>query len=267
MVQINGRQGIQAEMSVDGNKEINGRCGIQTEVPTNRNEKIKGEFIMVESGLKVNENSKFKGEISMEKQAEAKTKCRKYIKHGLSKTRFYKEYHHMIDRCKNPSHPRWDSYGGSGIKVCERWRGDDGFINFRDDWYKEYELLKNKYHPEERRLSLARIDPDGDYCLDNTRWVDWAEENNPRIKGKFIGVCPGYGTAYIIDADKFANDILCSVSLITKCLNQTASDGSGWYYYYPETKDENDFIDLVLEEAWELGYIFVPTGFELKATG
>ena len=51
-------------------------------------------------------------------------------KHGKCDTPAYYSYMSMKQRCNNPNEKRYPSYGGRGIKVCARWAGKDGFVNF-----------------------------------------------------------------------------------------------------------------------------------------
>ena len=55
------------------------------------------------------------------------------VTHGGSYTRSYKAWHAMVRRCHNPNYKKYNDYGGRGIEVCERWRGDDGYANFVAD--------------------------------------------------------------------------------------------------------------------------------------
>src|SRR5690606_33643341 len=41
--------------------------------------------------------------------------------HGMTKTRFFKIWAHMKNRCTNPNYNEFHLYGGRGIKVCEEW--------------------------------------------------------------------------------------------------------------------------------------------------
>lgn len=81
-------------------------------------------------------------------------------KHGMSNTRIYRIYSHILSRCNNPNVPHYFRYGGKGIKVCERW--EESFENF-------YEDMKEGYSDE---LSIDRIDGTKGYCKENCRWAD-----------------------------------------------------------------------------------------------
>jgi hypothetical protein len=63
-------------------------------------------------------------------------------------------------RCHNQRCPDYPTYGGRGIRVCGRWRGEDGYANFLAD-----------LGPQPRPgYGLVRTDPDGDFGPDNVRW-------------------------------------------------------------------------------------------------
>ena len=81
---------------------------------------------------------------------------------GDSHTRLYNIWRGMKQRCYYPSHQSYKHYGGRGITVCDEWLSS--FINFHT-W-----ALANGYADH---LTLDRIDPDGNYCPSNCRWVTW----------------------------------------------------------------------------------------------
>lgn len=89
--------------------------------------------------------------------------------HGMSKTRLYKEWLSMKERCYREKHEFYQYYGGKGIKVCEEWKNN--FENFRN-W-----ALQNGYNDD---LTIDRIDNDKDYCPSNCRWVDMQIQANNR---------------------------------------------------------------------------------------
>lgn len=93
-------------------------------------------------------------------------------KHGMHGTRIYNTYKNMLDRCYNKNNDHYMDYGGRGIKVCNAWRGENGFINFYN-W-----AMANGYTDE---LSIDRINVNGNYEPNNCRWADSKmQANNKR---------------------------------------------------------------------------------------
>lgn len=84
-------------------------------------------------------------------------------KHGQTKTKTYKIWHYMIQRCTNPKNKSYKDYGGRGITVCKRWRN---FVNF----------LKDMGIPKSG-LTLDRTDNNKGYCKSNCRWATRKQQN------------------------------------------------------------------------------------------
>ena len=92
-------------------------------------------------------------------------------------TRLYSIWSNMKDRCTNPKHHAYMSYGGRGIKVCNEWIND--FATF-EDW-----ALSHGYNDG---LTIDRIDVDGDYCPTNCRWATRKEQANNKTNNRIIVV-------------------------------------------------------------------------------
>ena len=79
-------------------------------------------------------------------------------------------YQQMIQRCYNPKVPKYNIWGGRGIKVCDEWLKPtpQGFLNF-------YEWAMSHGYTDD--LTIDRINVDGDYCPENCRFVTVKEKN------------------------------------------------------------------------------------------
>jgi len=107
---------------------------------------------------------------------------------GKSSHPLYGIYNEMLHRCRNPSHPRWSSYGGRGITVCERWRSD--FWTFVADMGPRPEGVG----PTGRAaFVLDRKDNDGNYEPENVRWATALQSGENRR----LSLIPHSGTFWL----------------------------------------------------------------------
>lgn len=96
-------------------------------------------------------------------------------KHGgkSGKTeRLYMTWWNMLKRCETPSANRYSYYGGRGISVCEEWHDYGTFRAwaYANGYYEQDDSLRRG-----DKLSIDRIDPDGDYEPSNCRWITLSE--------------------------------------------------------------------------------------------
>lgn len=97
-------------------------------------------------------------------------------RHGFSKTRLYKIYYGILQRCNNQRNPAYPDYGGRGIHICKEW--SKGFEEFR---------LWAMSHGYSDDLSIDRIDVNGNYCPENCRWATQKEQCNNTRKNIMVG--------------------------------------------------------------------------------
>lgn len=97
------------------------------------------------------------------------------VKHGKRNTRLYRIWTSMKTRCFNKNNPAYKFYRERGISICEEWISNfSSFYNWS---------IENGYNS---KLSIDRINNDGNYEPHNCRWVDTKTQNRNKRSNFFI---------------------------------------------------------------------------------
>ena len=130
-----------------------------------------GKQKIVASNDLIRNKTKSCGCLSIEKTIQRLTKHGHNTKNKITET--YRSWQGMIQRCINPKHKNYGTYGGRDIKVCERWR--NSFSNFLTDMG---ERPKNR--------TLDRINNELGYYKNNCQWSTTEEQGRNKRNNHLI---------------------------------------------------------------------------------
>ena len=108
---------------------------------------------------------------------------RRNITHNQRHTRLYEVWKGIKQRCYNPKHRAYHNWGGRGIKMCEDWKNN--FQSFYDWSYANGYSPENQ-KDEKNKLTIDRIDVNGNYEPSNCRWVKRSKQARNKRANKII---------------------------------------------------------------------------------
>ena len=93
--------------------------------------------------------------------------------HGMSNHWLYNVWARAKARCTCPGASNFQHYGGRGIRMCDAWLADSAtFLAW---------ALENG---AKRGLELDRIDPNGNYCPENCRFISHKDNSRNRTNAR-----------------------------------------------------------------------------------
>jgi hypothetical protein len=94
--------------------------------------------------------------------------------HGRTKSKAYRCWDSMKQRCLNQKDNAYQSYGGRGIKVCDTWMQFEAFYQDMGD--------------PPKGMTIDRIDNNGDYEPGNCRWATKVEQSRNKRSNVWLTV-------------------------------------------------------------------------------
>lgn len=175
-----------------------------------------GEMRSVQRANLINSKSKSCGHKHRETFVES------IFKHGLSRDRLFRIYNEMKRRCTNENAKDYINYGGRGILICNEW------LNSFDS-FKEWSIA-NGYN---NKLSIDRINNDGNYEPSNCRWTTSKEQALNRRGNIIITAISPDGVQYsnITDIATFCKEYNLSSGKVYGCVNGDYKTHKGWKFY------------------------------------
>lgn len=118
-------------------------------------------------------------------------------KHGQHKTAEYETWRGMVRRCTRPNFGRFKSYGGRGIRVCDRWLTGDGERSGLECFMAD---MGPRPGPG---WSIHRVDNDGNYEPSNCVWATRSEQASVQRPGYRFG-----DPLRVLSESKAVNDLI-----------------------------------------------------------
>lgn len=136
----------------------------------------------------------------------------KRAKHGDSRSSLYKRWTGMLQRCENPNNSSFANYGGRGISVCEEWHDYESFKKW---------AFATGYN---EKLTLDRVDVNGNYEPDNCRWASYSTQLSNR---RHYSRKEMHKSVEAIGPDGNAVKAFDSISDAIEWLSDKTKDGTG----------------------------------------
>lgn len=127
--------------------------------------------VVIGSSLK-NGNTKSCG--CLNRELSAKKLILANTTHGSSKTRLYKTWKGIRERCYSLGHTSYKDYGRRGVRVCKEWHKFETFKKW---------ATQNGYR---NNLTIDRKNPFGNYEPGNCRWITRSKQGRTKRNSIYV---------------------------------------------------------------------------------
>ena len=158
---------------------------------------------------------------------------------------FRKKWNQMKDRITNKNNHAYKDYGGRNIII-----EFESFYQFYKLMYTSYLEAVNKYPNE--KISIDRIDVNGNYSVKNCRWLPLSLQNGNRRQNKWIKITsPNKDIFLTKNLFNFSVYMKLHYHTIHENLIHKTKNTQGWKFEYIDIKKYKNLpineIDVILE--------------------
>ena len=142
--------------------------------------------------------------------------------------RFHRIWQNMRRRTTKKNDCRYKYYGGRGINSD----AFKYFVDFYDAMFDKYQKAIKKYG-DEKIISLDRINPDGNYCPENCRFISTKEQQKNKCRNKwFLAISPQGNKYFCCNKTELSRIENIKYVTINNSLLYKYKNRQGWTFRY-----------------------------------
>jgi hypothetical protein len=160
-----------------------------------------------------------------------------YIRNASTKNnKYWNTWHNMLNRCYNQKSKDYNSYGGIGVTVCDRWKCFEFFIQDIKliDGYNDFDF-DNKSIVLDKDLKQVSVDSakkiySPETCCFIDKKTNQELRNTSKYKKEIVAINPNGEKIKIKGIVNFCKQNAFDVRNIYRCLNGEWQQYKGWQF-------------------------------------
>lgn len=152
--------------------------------------------------------------------------------------RVYSLWNNMLCRCyhNHKNNKDYMSYGGIGVRVCERWKIFSNFLSDLEniEGYDEPLFAQGKIHLDKDKKQSNTPPSQKIYSLETCCFISKEDNqvmrNTSRYRKKFMAISPDGQRIYVDGLVDFSKENNLDASTITRCLRGEYKQHKGWTF-------------------------------------